>query len=178
LQRIRVEGAMPIGDLKFWKVDYDSRLFIPLVKEYVLLLKGRVGFGDAYGDTIELPFFENFYAGGPRTVRGFEENSLGPEDIYGRALGGDRMVVGNAEVIIPVPFLADFKSVRLTGFFDAGNVFGSDEDFDLGTLRTSAGLSGIWLSPFGLLSVSIAQPFNARDGDEVQKFQFTFGTSF
>lgn len=178
LQRLRVEGAVPGGDLKFWKVDYDSRIFIPLIKQYVLLLKGRVGYGDAYGDTSELPFFENFYAGGPRTVRGFEENSLGPEDIFGRALGGDTMVVGNAEVIIPVPFLDEFKSVRLTGFFDAGNVFATNQKFAFSDLRTSAGFSGVWLSPFGLLSVSIAEPFNSKLGDEVQKFQFTFGTSF
>ena len=178
LQRIRLEAAVPGGDLKYWKVDYDSRVFIPLIKNYVLLLKGRLGYGDSYGGTVELPFFENFYAGGPRTVRGFEENSLGQEDLFGRALGGDTMVVGNAEVIIPVPFLEDFKSVRLTGFFDAGNVYGADEKFRVSRLRTSAGLSGVWLSPFGLLSVSIAQPFNDREGDEVQKFQFTFGTSF
>lgn len=178
LQRIRLEAAVPGGDLRYWKVDYDSRLFIPLIREYTLLLKGRVGYGDSYGDTKELPFFENFYAGGPRTVRGYEENSLGPEDIYGRALGGDTMVVGNAEVIIPVPFLADFKSVRLTGFFDAGNVYGSRQSFDLGDVRMSVGLSGVWLSPFGLLSVSVAEPFNDEDGDEIQKFQFTFGTSF
>ncbi len=178
LQRLRVEGALPGGDLKFWKVDYDSRLFVPLVKQYVLLLKGRVGYGDAYGDTSQLPFFENFFAGGPRTVRGFEENSLGPEDIFGRALGGDTMVVGNAELIIPVPFLDQFKSVRLTGFFDAGNVFATNQKFSFSELRTSAGFSGVWLSPFGLLSVSIAEPFNSKVGDEVQKFQFTFGTSF
>ncbi|TDJ67729.1 MAG: outer membrane protein assembly factor BamA [Proteobacteria bacterium] len=178
LQRIRVEAAVPGGNLRYYKVDYDSRLFLPLINEYVLLLKGRIGYGDSYGQTKELPFFENFYAGGPRTVRGYEENSLGPQDIFGRALGGDTMVVGNAEVIIPVPFLRDFKSVRLTGFFDAGNVFGADESFDLGDLRMAGGLSGVWLSPFGLLSVSIAQPFNDQDGDEVQKFQFTFGTSF
>ena len=178
LQRIRFEGAVPGGDLRYWKLDYDTRLFVPLIKNYVLLLKGRVGYGDAYGDTQELPFFENFYAGGPRTVRGFEENSLGPKDISGRALGGDTMLVGNAEVIIPVPFLAEFKSVRLTGFFDTGNVYGADESLDLGDLRMSGGLSGIWLSPFGLLSVSIAQPFNDKDGDKIQNFQFTFGTSF
>jgi len=178
LQRLRLEAAIPGGDLRFWKVDYDSRVFIPLINQYVLLLKGRVGYGDAYGDTTALPFFENFYAGGPRTVRGFEENSLGPEDFYGRALGGDTMVVGNAEVIIPVPFLEAFKSVRLTAFFDAGNVFATNQKFEVSELRTAAGFSGVWLSPFGLLSVSIAEPFNSRDGDEIQKFQFTFGTSF
>ena len=179
LQRVRLEGAIPGGDLRFFKIDYDSRVFIPLSKNYTLLLKGAVGYGDAYGDTVELPFFESFFAGGPRTVRGFEENSLGPQDIFGRALGGDFKIVGNAELIVPVPFLeALSKSIRLTAFIDVGNVYGTQQELDLGDLRASAGISGIWLSPFGLLSVSLAQPMNEQRFDDIQKFQFTFGTSF
>ncbi len=178
LQRIRAQVALPGGDLRYFKVDYDARLFIPLIRKYTLLLKTNIGYGDAYGDTIELPFFESFYAGGPRTVRGYEENSLGPEDIFGRALGGNISVVGNAEVILPVPFLEDFKSVRLSGFVDAGNVYASSDRFDLGDLRMSAGISGIWMSPFGLLSVSFAQPFRDQEGDEIQRFQFNFGAQF
>ena len=178
LQRIRAQVALPGGDLNYWKVDYDARVFIPLIKKYTLLLKGRVGYGDSYGDTFELPFFENFFAGGPRTVRGYEESSLGPEDIFGRALGGNISLVGNAEVILPVPFLEDFKSVRLSGFIDAGNVYASSQKFDLDQMRMSAGISGIWMSPFGLLSVSFAQPFRDQVGDEIQKFQFNFGAQF
>lgn len=178
LQAIRAEIAAPVGDLNFYKLDYDSRYFFDLGHDYVLLLKGRVGYGDSYGDTFELPFFENFYAGGPRTVRGYEENSLGPQDIFGDSLGGDMLLVGNAEIILPMPFLKDLKSVRITAFYDVGNVYGAQEDFDADLLRMSAGLSGIWLSPFGMLSISIAQPFNEQEGDDIQKFQFTFGTNF
>jgi outer membrane protein insertion porin family len=178
LHRIRGQAALPGGDLRYFKLDYDGRVFVPLIKNYTLLLKGRLGYGDAYGDTTELPFFENFFAGGPRTVRGYEENSLGPDDIFGRSLGGNISLVGNAEVIIPVPFLEDFKSVRLSGFVDAGNVYASDDKFVLDDLRMSLGISGIWMSPFGLLSVSFAQPFRDQSGDEIQKFQFNFGTQF
>ncbi|MGE0485779.1 MAG: outer membrane protein assembly factor BamA [Gammaproteobacteria bacterium] len=178
LQRIMAQMTTPGGDLRYWKVEYDSRVFIPLARNYTLLLKGLVGYGDSYGDTTELPFFENFYAGGPRTVRGYEENSLGPEDIFGRALGGNVSLVGNAEVILPVPFLEDLKSVRVSGFFDAGNVYTSEQDVDLSEMRMSVGISGIWMSPFGLLSVSVAQPFNDQRGDEIQRFQFNFGATF
>jgi outer membrane protein insertion porin family len=66
----------------------------------------------------------------------------------------------------------------VAAFVDMGNVYGKDQDIDVGQLRFSAGLSGIWLSPFGVLSVSIAQPFNKQPGDETQPFQFTFGASF
>ena len=200
LQSIRGEIAAPGGDLQFFKVDYDSRYFFPLGKDFTFLVKARVGYGDSYGDTFELPFFENFYAGGPRTVRGYEEFSLGPKDRFGRALGGHTMVVGNAELILPIPFLKDMKSVRVSTFFDVGNVFGDqkiilgngsivvlENKFKLEELRMSAGIGAIWLSPFGMLSVSVAQPFNYDDSrnvftgqpvDEIQKFQFTFGTNF
>ena len=178
LQRIRAQVTLPGGDLRYFKVDYDARVFIPLIHRYTLQLKGRIGYGDSYGDTTELPFFENFFAGGPRTVRGYQENSLGPDDIFGRSLGGNISLIGNAEVIIPVPFLEEFKSVRLSGFMDAGNVYASDQKFELDQIRMSLGISGIWMSPFGLLSVSFAQPFRDRLGDELQKFQFNFGTQF
>jgi len=179
LQQIRGEIAAPVGDLEFWKIDYDSRIFIPLHKEYVLLFKTQVGYGDSYGDTFELPFFENFFAGGPRTVRGYEESSLGPKDFFGDSLGGNFSIVGNAELILPIPFVKEFKSVRLTAFYDIGNVYDTTfEDVEIDSLRMSTGLSGVWLSPFGMLSVSIAQPFNDQQFDEIQKFQFTFGTTF
>ncbi|MGH8546247.1 MAG: BamA/TamA family outer membrane protein, partial [Gammaproteobacteria bacterium] len=181
--RVRGQVAVPGVDLQFYKIDYDGRWFYPFTEDYVLALQGQLGYGDGYGETEGLPFFENFYAGGPRTVRGYEENTLGPEDsINGvptnRALGGNVMVVANAELILPVPFLTDVKSVRFTAFVDAGNVYGENEDIDLGTMRLSAGLSGLWVSPFGVLTVSVAQPFNDSDGDDTQPFQFTFGTSF
>ncbi len=178
LQRIQAQIALPLGDLEYYKVDYDSRVFIPLIRNYTLLLKGRVGYGESYGETEELPFFENFYAGGPRTVRGYQENSLGPQDNFGRALGGNVMLVGNVELIIPVPFLQNLSSVRLTGFMDAGNVYAPDDDITVDALRYSVGISGVWMSPFGVLSVSVASPFGDEAGDELQPFQFTFGTSF
>jgi outer membrane protein insertion porin family len=184
LHRVRAEAAIPGGDLRYYKLEYDTHWYYPLVEDYILALRGLVGYGDGYEGTEELPFFENFYAGGPRSVRGYEENTLGPEGGDGRALGGNFKVVGNAEIILPVPFLQDVKSVRVAAFVDMGNVFGRgdvfgrSDDIDPGELRLSAGLSGIWLSPFGVLSVSIAQPFNKQPGDETQPFQFTFGASF
>lgn len=179
LNRIRAEAAIPFGDLLYYKLNLESRWFYPLSDDYTLLLQGEVGYGDSYGATDKLPFFENFYAGGPRTVRGFQENTLGPKDSSGRAIGGNLKLVGNAELILPVPFATESKSLRLTAFMDAGNVYDIDSaNFDVGDFRYSVGVSGIWVSPFGVLSVSYAQPFNDSADDRVQRFQFTFGTSF
>ncbi len=180
LHGINAEVALPfVGDsLEFYKISYRTQWFTSFLEDYIVLLKGNVGYGDAYGDTEELPFFENFYAGGPRSVRGYEENTLGPKDSLGRPLGGNFELTGGAEVILPVPFLRDIKSTRVTGFLDAGNVYGVDEEIDLSKLRFSVGIGGLWVSPFGIISMSIAQPFNDQAGDELQEFQFTFGASF
>ncbi|MDZ7751038.1 MAG: outer membrane protein assembly factor BamA [Gammaproteobacteria bacterium] len=177
-QRFSGEVAMPGGDLNYYKVTYRHDWYIPLSERFTLLLKGDVGYGDAYGDTGELPFFENFFAGGVRSVRGFEDNTLGPRDSQDDPLGGDVKLVGNAELLLPVPFAADSKSLRMSAFADAGNVFGPGDDVDTNNFRFSVGVGVTWLSPLGALTFSIAQPLNDEDGDEVQNFQFTFGNTF
>lgn len=181
LASIRTRVSVPSfgNSLEFYKIDLKTQWFKDIYKDFVLTLGTEIGYGDSYGDTTELPFFENFYAGGPRTVRGYEDNTLGPRDSSNRALGGDTKIVGNAEIILPVPFFSDFKkSIRVTGFIDAGNVYGPNESLELGDLRYSTGMSAIWISPFGAVSVSVAQPINEQSTDQVQNFQFTFGTSF
>ena len=181
LHQVSAEIALPsFGDtVEFYKFNYRTQYFRPLIADFIFALKGEFGYGDGFGGDENLPFFENFYAGGPRSVRGYEENTLGPRDSRRRPLGGNIKLVGGAEIIIPVPFLKKFAdSVRLASFFDAGNVYGSNEDFDIGDLRYSAGVGAIWVSPFGLVSVSIAQPIGDQPGDETQVFQFNFGTNF
>jgi len=177
--RISSEVVIPAGsDVEYFKVNYETKWFKDVYEDYILTLGADVGYGDAYGDTTELPFFENFYVGGPRSVRGYKENTIGPRDTSGRPLGGSTKIVGNAEVILPFPFLRDFKQVRVTGFLDAGNVYGPDEDIEFDDIRYSSGLSAIWISPFGALSASYAMPFGTKSTDQEQNFQFTFGTSF
>ena len=181
LHRIRVEGSIPTfgNSLKYYKVDYQTKWFKDIYKDFVFSLSADLGYGDAYGETTELPFFENFFAGGPRTVRGFKTNTLGPLDSNRRPLGGDTKIIGRAELILPAPFLDEYKrSFRLTGFIDAGNVYGPGQKIDLGEIRYSTGIGAIWVSPFGVVQASIAMPLNKQTGDQTENFQFTFGASF
>ena len=178
--RIMTEVALPaFGEsIEFYKVEYKAQWIHTVLEDYVFSLRGQMGYGDGMMDTEELPFFENFYAGGPRTIRGYKENTLGPLDSTKRPLGGNFKLIGNAEVILPVPYFKDIKSVRVSGFFDGGNVYGKNEDIDLGELRYSTGVSGIWISPFGELSASFAVPLADQKEDDTQTFQFTFGSHF
>ena len=126
----------------------------------------------------QLPFFKNYYAGGPGSVRGYNFSALGPQDGLGNVLGGTRRVVGQAEILFPVPGAAQDKSLRLAVFLDGGQVFGVEQKIAMGDLRYSTGLALSWNSPFGPLRLSIAQPLNSTVTDRVQRLQFTFGTGF
>jgi outer membrane protein insertion porin family len=178
LQRISLETTTPGSGLEYYKLTYQQQRFIPLTRELTLGLKGNLGYGDGFGDFEQLPFFENFFAGGVRSVRGFEDNTLGPRDSDGDPIGGAFLVVFNAEVIFPIPFVEDAKGVRLSAFFDVGNVFENYDSFEAGDLRYSAGLAGLWLSPLGPISMSLGFPLNAESDDDEQRFQFTVGTFF
>lgn len=178
MQSIALETTVPGSGLEYYKLDYQQQLFTPLTRDLTLGLKGRLGYGDGYGDYDKLPFFENFYAGGVRSVRGFEDNTLGPQDEFGDPVGGSFLVVMNAEVIFPVPFVESSSGVRLSAFLDIGNVFEDYNAFDAGDLRYSVGLAGLWLSPMGPISLSLGFPLNDEDEDEIQNFQFSVGSFF
>lgn len=179
LQRISTEISIPGSDLNYYKIEYLRDQYFPLSRNLTLGLRGQIGYGDGYGDTSDLPFFENFLAGGGRSVRGYNDNSLGPKDpATGDPLGGNIKVTATAEIIFPVPFIKDDKAWRFTGFVDAGNVYGSNEDFDLAELRAAAGVGATWLSPFGALTFSFASPLNDKAGDDTKSFQFSFGSAF
>ena len=77
-----------------------------------------------------------------------------------------------------MPGVKNDKSVRLSTFFDIGNVFGKDEKIRFGDLRASVGIAVSWYSPVGPLKFSLAKPLKQRDGDKVERFQFLLGRVF
>jgi outer membrane protein insertion porin family len=178
LTSVDVEVAVPGLDLSYYKLTGRHQRFFPLYREITLMINGELGYGDGIGDTGALPLTENYFAGGIRSIRGFDTNTLGPRDSLGEPLGGDFKVVGNLELILPVPFLKDSRSFRLTTFFDIGNVFGPGQRFAVGDLRYSSGVSAVWISPLGPLTISLAAPLKKEDLDDSQPLQFTFGTTF
>jgi len=181
-QRLSALSTVPGSDLEYFKVAYKHQLYLPLAKDFTFRLHGEIAYGDGYGDTDSLPFFENYFGGGTGSVRGFKNNTLGPKDSNGFSFGGSTKMIGNAELFFPVPFMPETKSVRLGTFFDAGRI---DDSMGVNDFKYSAGISGEWMSPFGALSVSAAYPFNATStapdgtpGDTKQMFQFNFGQNF
>jgi outer membrane protein insertion porin family len=77
-QSLALELAVPGSDSEFYKLTYRGEVFYPITNEWVLRFRTELGYGDGYGNTTNLPFFEHFFAGGFGSVRGFESNTLGP----------------------------------------------------------------------------------------------------
>ena len=173
----RVTGEVGVGDLEYYRAGYQHQYFQPMTRSLTLYLNGDFGFANGLGNR-PLPFFKNYYAGGPGSVRGYNFSALGPQDNLGNVLGGTRRVVGQAELLFPVPGAAQDKSLRLAVFLDGGQVFGAGQKIALGDLRYAAGVALSWNSPFGPLRISIANPLNAAITDRIQRLQFTFGTGF
>lgn len=205
---INGEVALPGSDLKYYTLTHNQTWFFPLSKDLTLMLGGEVGYGNSYGNTKTMPFFENFYGGGLGSVRGFESGTLGPKvyDEYGDKIsyGGNRKANVSAELLFPMPGIKDARTVRLSVFADAGSVWDgktytdSDNDtyystgatqnvYGVGTshkstfkeeLRYSAGAAVTWLSPLGPMKFSYAYPIKKKEDDEIQRFQFQLGTTF
>jgi outer membrane protein insertion porin family len=177
-QSFSTEVTVPGSELEYYKLGYNQGRYVRLTKYLTLLMQAELGYGDGYGDFNDLPFFENYYAGGVRSVRGFEDNTLGPRDSNGNPIGGAFKVVGGAEILFPIPFMGESNSFRSSAFFDIGQVYKDPESFETSDLRYSVGIAGLWLSPLGPLSISFGYPLNDKSGDDVQHFQFTVGSFF
>lgn len=180
LTSLSVSSSVPGSDLEYYKINTQLQKYFGLSENITLSTELNLGYGDSYGDTEinGLPPHMNYYAGGSRSVRGYDSNSLGPEGSTGDPLGGNKRVVGNLELILPNIFVEQSQSTRIAAFFDVGNVFGPDGTVEWDNLRTSTGLAFMWLAPIGTLRFSYAVPLNDKPGDDVQNFQFTMGSDF
>jgi len=186
-QRAFAEMGTPLGDLKYYKLNYQYQWLQPLSRNVSLMLNGELGIGGGYSGK-DLPLFRNFFAGGIGSVRGFDSGSLGPKatNSSGTAfsVGGSKRMVGNAEVLFPFPGMGMDKSIRLSTFVDAGMVAGDyDKDsryqtLSLSDLRYAVGAAVTWYSPMGPIKVSLAKPLNAATDDKTQTFQFQLGNVF
>lgn len=203
-QNLNLMVTVPGSDLSFYKIDYTGQTFLPVSASTSLRFHTKLGYGNGYGSTDGLPFYENYTAGGEGTVRGFESGTLGPRntpatgtyssagqayysDRDTEALGGNIMITGGVEYLFPMPFIKDNKSLRTSLFWDVGSVY-SDKCYlstttgcdgvDLSQMASSVGVGVTWYSPLGPLSVNLALPIRKPDDAETQVFQFSMGQTF
>ncbi|WP_425348087.1 outer membrane protein assembly factor BamA [Vreelandella aquamarina] len=200
-QRLSLETGVPGSDAEYYKLRARAQQLFPINDDETWALKfsGNLGYANTLNSSDPYPFYENFYSGGLGSVRGFTSNTLGQrttpsvEGGRDRTLGGNVQVEGSAEIIFPMPFVENQRSVQPSLFLDAGNTFLSScydvleadqgrqrcsSGVDLGDLRYSVGIGLSWLTPVGPLTFSIAEPLNDESGDDTQFFQFSLGQTF
>jgi len=209
------EIALPGSTVSYYTINTDLGHYWPVGRGFVLYLDGKLGYGNTYGKDKDLafPFWNNFFSGGVRDVRGFQDNTLGPKLCsgvtqdpkfpndptkqvsvlpnskgqctdsyynYAQPIGGAFKVLGTAQVFLPLPFLKDVNTARVSWFMDVGNVYADLGAFKAKDLRASTGLSLQWQAPIGPLIINFAIPFRAQDEDKhyEERIQFTFGSQF
>jgi outer membrane protein insertion porin family len=206
-QVLTLETTVPGSTRQYYKLYYRYAKYFPIWGDLIFNYHGNVGYGDAYDDydktsqamhqtdqilpgaegrclqeeviTLDtgLPFYEHFYGGGVRDIRGFDDNTLGPKDPSCRAVGGDFKLSGGLELAIPTPFTEGGGS-RLALFVDVGNVYENINSFDANLLRASAGISITWQAPVGPIIINYSIPLIEKEGDNTENLQFSFGSTF
>ncbi|MFT5657277.1 MAG: outer membrane protein insertion porin family [Gammaproteobacteria bacterium] len=166
------------GDLDYYKISYRHQTAIPVTDDITFGFRSRIGLGDHYSNTFDVPFFDKFTAGGVRSVRGYERNSLGPRDSKNDPFGGNFQVINTAELLIPFESLGSSDTFRVALYFDAGSVFKDTSTYQSSELRQSVGISAKWFSVVGPIEFSYAFPLNDQPGDDIRNFQFALGASF
>ena len=185
-QRAFIEAGTPVGDLNYYKLNYQYQWLRPLSRNVSLLLNGEVGIGGGYSGK-DMPLFRNFFAGGIGSVRGFDSGAIGPKAISGTStfsIGGTKRLVGNAELLFPFPGMGNDRSVRLSTFMDIGAIAGPGDSqgryktLSTSDMRYSVGAAVTWYSPMGPIKLSLAKALNAATDDKDQMFQFQLGNVF
>src|SRR5690606_34660724 len=165
-----LNAAAPGSEVEYYVASLDFQKYVRMPGAWRFKISSNIAYGEAFGDTTALPPFRNFYGGGPNSVRGFKESTLGPIDSLQNPYGGNLLVTNQLELIIPTPEKIA-GSTRIALFYDMGGVFSTggvnfydrlgdpiDYDFDYDRLKRSVGLGVEWLAPLGLLRFSYAVP--------------------
>jgi outer membrane protein insertion porin family len=204
LHRLHLSSTLPGTPVEYMTANYQyQQLFkvplpalIPGLESLPFSFDARLSYATAFGSTTAVPPNRHFFIGGPDSVRGFDESSLGPRDTLLNPYGGDAAISGQLQAILPIP--DKFKgSARLTLFLDFGQAFylgdteffnknggRTDYRFDLDDIRLSTGIGVQWLAPLGLFKFSYALPLRYQRatrteyGDDIKQFQFTIGNAF
>jgi outer membrane protein insertion porin family len=195
--RVKLAGGILGGDYDFYTTSASSQWYWNLLRSDVLALRIRVGFGDSYGQSETVPIEDRFFAGGVNSVRGYENNSLGPKIVEKDTgtwipTGGNALLLTNLEARFDIPVLSRIN-ISGSAFFDGGNVwqdfkdvrmsdfrpFPPDSDVDINDYRYGMGLGIRYNTPVGPIRLDYGVPLKVEEGESRKGlFYLALGQTF
>jgi len=170
-------GGFMGGDKDFFRISGNANYYVPLKFKSVLEFRATTGMVNAYDNTDNVPIFERFFAGGAKSIRGYDERGVGPIDAGTNApIGGESMFIANVEYTIAL-----IEFVKFATFFDAGNVWSKVEDYGSGDFKSGAGVGFRFKTPIGPINLDYGFPLNeepGKDDDRTGKFYFSVSRGF
>ncbi|GAC1369200.1 MAG: outer membrane protein assembly factor BamA [Aquirhabdus sp.] len=192
--QVSLDTTIPGSDIQYQRISYTGQTFFQLPSHYfdkfVFRAYSKLGYGH------DLPFWKNYFAGGYGSVRGYRDYTLGPRsNIVGststvdpESVGGNGMVTGGLELILPIPYAGDWaKQIRPVLFVEGGQIFdtsgvagnaANNYKFSADNFRYSAGIGFTWITMIGPIALSYAQPIRSKPNDDIQRVQFAIGRVF
>ena len=175
LASVKFAGGIFGGDVQFIKPRIEFTHYQPTFGQQRFGIHFEYSALTSVGDS-DIPYWERFYLGGERSIRGYEIYTIGPRNENGQNLGGDKSLVINAEYIIPIggPIYSIF-------FFDIGNALARNQKFSFNEMFYSTGLEMRIFVPALRVPFRLIFAYNNRKiylNDSNFAFRFAIGTTF
>ncbi|MBF0558415.1 MAG: outer membrane protein assembly factor BamA [Nitrospirae bacterium] len=169
----KVASAALFSQTDFLKLQVYANKYQSLSKRFVVAVSLRGGAAQGFGDTRELPIVERFFLGGRTTVRGYDQDTLGPKAADSTPIGGNAFIMGNLELRADVG-----RGFGVVAFSDAGNVWDKIQNIDIAQLKYTTGLGLRYNTPVGPLRVDYGVKLNREKGESFGAVHFSVGHAF
>ncbi len=170
---LKMTSPLLLSESHFVKLTLSGSTFNKIHRRVVLAVSAKTGLAFGYGGTAELPIVERFFLGGRSSVRGYEQDTLGPKGADGNPTGGNAFLMGNIELRTSVG-----SGFSLVPFFDVGNVWIKVKDMNPSELKYTTGIGLRYDTPVGPLRVDYGIKLNREHGESRGELHFSIGHAF
>jgi outer membrane protein insertion porin family len=168
------------GTVNYYRPSLEAIVYKPIGRKMAFGVRGEVALIQQYGDTQVLPLYQRYFLGGETQIRGYDFRAIGPVDSQGRAIGGNKFGLFNAEYYVDV-----FGPLRALLFFDAGQAFLEGEPIRVQDFRISTGAELRFIMPVLNVPFRLIYAWNPNRKTFYEKlytpystFKFAVGTTF
>ena len=170
---VKTASGYLLSETDFVKAIVNGSAYKALSKNFVVAVSLKSGMSQGFEKTTELPLVERFFLGGRTTVRGYEQDTLGPKGVNGSPTGGNMFILTNLELRTDVA-----KGFGLVTFLDGGNVWKKKSDVKLSDMKYTAGAGIRYNTPVGPLRIDYGHKLDRETGESKGEVHFSIGHAF